>query len=181
MTLSYQNALSGDIRTLWTGGQAPENAQGFLYLPDLTHLNAACHNASIAATGVDTANDGGIPDSYSFIAIAPWLSAECVLAYMAKAKADAAAAFIFYLPGSGALIPPTPNNAVWDLGDGGQWKSLNHYPIYAIPGTQGVDTMTALSKYSGKNVSAVPNGNTLSGQYDSNALLRLYMDIIVGV
>ncbi|KAL9062468.1 MAG: hypothetical protein Q9157_008896 [Trypethelium eluteriae] len=179
-TLSYENSLSGDIRTLSPGDQSSEDIGGFLYVPDLTGSNAACQNASVAATGVNATTFGGIPSSYDFVAIAPWFSPQCVLAYMAQAQADGALAFIFYLPDNDMFIPPTANDGVWGLGDGGQWKSLDHYPVYAIPGEQGMDAVAALSTYSGKNVSAVPNGAMLSKIYDQNALVRLYVDIGVG-
>ncbi|KAI9692321.1 MAG: hypothetical protein M1822_006552 [Bathelium mastoideum] len=178
-TLSYQNDLTGDTRTLSTGGQSPEDLGGFLYVPDLTQSNTVCQNISVFSTGVITVDDGGIPDSYDLIAVAPWLSPECVLAYMAQAKADAAMAFVFYIPGSGMLIPPTANSGVWDLDDGGQWKSMNRYPVYAIPGDQGTNVVSALSRYSGRNLSAVPDGNLLSNTYAPSSLVRLYMDITV--
>ena len=153
---------------------------GFLYVPDLSHSNVACQNASLAATSVNTSYTGGIPDSYPLIAVAPWFSAECVLAYMAQAGADAALALVFYLADNEILIPPAMNSAVWDLGDGGQWKSLNHYPVYAIPGAQGRNVTAALSLYSGRNLSAVPNGNLLADMYGPSALAQLFMDIVIG-
>ncbi|KAL9095098.1 MAG: hypothetical protein Q9165_002701 [Trypethelium subeluteriae] len=179
-TLSYGNSLSGNIRTLSPGEQSSEDVGGFLYVPDLTGSNAACQNASITATGVNTTDFGGIQSSYNFVAIAPWLSPQCVLAYMAQAEADGALAFIFYLPNDDMFIPPPANDDAWVLGDGGQWKSLDHYPVYAIPGEQGMNAVAALSTYSGRNISAVPNGAMLSKIYDQNALVRLYVDIGVG-
>ena len=99
---------------------------------------------------------------------------------MAQAKTDGASAFIFYLPDNGTVIPPTANNGAWGLGDGGQWRSENHYPVFAIPGTQGTEVMTALSTYSGKNLSAVPNGVLLSTTYGRNALIWPFVNIGLG-
>ncbi|KAI9712412.1 MAG: hypothetical protein M1820_001625 [Bogoriella megaspora] len=181
----YQNSISKAIRTLSNGDGGSSDIEGFLYVPDLSNGSepdaASCQNQSRSATNVDITPNGGIPDSYSLIAIAPWLDANCVLAYMNQAKADKAGAFIFYLPNDQSQNEPQPaNDGVWRLGDGGQWKSMNPYPVYAVPGYNGHAIVKALAEYSGKNISDVPSGGNICTMYNNQSIVGLYADVDMG-
>jgi len=90
-------------------------------------------------------------------------------------------AFLFYLPNNDTGVPPLPNDNAWLLNDGGQWKTNNHFPVYAIPGAAGYQIMTALSQYS-DNVTNAPYGSELldSGELRPDDFLRLAADIDIG-
>lgn len=92
---------------------------------------------------------------------------------------DPIRAFIVYLPDNGTEMPPSIDSEVWDLNDGGRWRTSAQYPVYAVPGSIGSHMMYQLSLYSG-NVTSVPNGQIIYDQgVDSNAYIRLYSKIAV--
>jgi len=72
--------------------------------------------------------------------------------------------------------PPTANSPAWDLGDGGQWRQQNSYPVYAIPPGSANLLLSESALYSG-NMTSVPFGGNLTGEYDSRDYVRLYMDL----
>lgn len=104
----------------------------------------------------------------------------CTLAYLAAAGPTPAQAFIFYLLDNGTTLPPTANDAVWGLNDGGRWKSTNKYPVYAVSSMTGQNIMSHLAEYSG-NVTDVPNGHTLANQYPSMDYIRLAIELDIGM
>ena len=108
------------------------------------------------------------------MALAPWTTPQCVLSYLEAAR-DIANGFIFYLPDTGAGIPPPVNNPVWGLNDGGSWKSQNKYPVYAIPGTTGGVIMTQLGMYSG-NLNQSTNSTLLQPQALNNNRMYAIVD-----
>lgn len=114
--------------------------------------------------------------SISLIAIAPWISAECTLAYLASVQRDAIRSFLFFIPDGGTDQPPVPNDPQWALNDGGRWKTTNKFSVYAIPGATGAALMQQLSQYSG-NVTTVPNGHELANQYPPNDYIRLAAEV----
>ena len=127
------------------------------------------------------------PTDFTLIAIAPWISVECTQAYLAAARLDPARAFLFYLVGnwtvngttlSGSTQPPPISSPVWDLHDGGRWRSANSFPIYALPTDVGNQLMHELSLYSG-NMTDVPNGHNISEVpgADPRDYVRLYTAI----
>lgn len=116
---------------------------------------------------------------YNLVALAPWLSPACTLAYLSAAQRVNTQAFIFFLPDNTTLEPPEENNVKWELGDGGEWKSDNPYPVYVVPGLTGYDLVTATAQYSG-DLASVPHGDELLNEFDSRELLRLYVDVDTG-
>ena len=117
---------------------------------------------------------------YSLVAMAPWFSPECVLEYFASTGGAPIKAFIFYLPGNGTGTPPLTNDPTWGLGDGGSWKTKNHFPVYAIPGLTGSIIMNQLALYSG-NVTSVPHGHDLASMYSPTDYIRLWTTIGTGI
>jgi hypothetical protein len=75
-------------------------------------------------------------------------------------------------------MPPPISSPVWDMHDGGVWKSQAQYPVYAVPGSIGNQMMIQLSHYSG-NLTKVPSGRTLMSEYqiDPRSYVRVYTEI----
>lgn len=99
-------------------------------------------------------------------------------------KSDGAGGGIFFHPGNDSVQPPPVSDPSWSLDDGGQWKSNNPYPVYAIPGMLGAFLLEELALYSG-NLSQVPYGSKLVGIYPSSDLIRLVgrldLDAVSGI
>ncbi len=119
-------------------------------------------------------------NDFDFVALAPWLSPECTLAYLESARNEPVRAFFFYIPGSGLSDPPMPSDSVWGLGDGGQWKRANDYPVYAIPGMIGENIMQQLALYSG-SVAEAPLADQLEELYRPQDRIRLYAHVDNGM
>jgi hypothetical protein len=113
------------------------------------------------------------------IALAPWLGPNCTLSYLEEVQLDPIRAFIFYLADNSTDIPPSANDNVWNLQDGGRWKSNNHFPVYTISGATGNLLMKQLSAYSG-NVTQVPNGHELANDFPADDYIRIAAEISVG-
>ena len=121
-----------------------------------------------------------LPDiDYSLIAHAPWISENCTKSYLASASQYGARAFFFFDPDYSQDQPPTPNDPFWGLSDGGQWKSQNQYPVYAMSGFYGQQILQQLALYSG-NMTDVPNGHILTETYDPHDYVRLYTTVDTG-
>lgn len=87
---------------------------------------------------------------YLYLALAPWFSAACTKSYLAAARAvQGIDGLMFYIPNSSNSTPPPIADGIWNLNDGGRWKSENKYPVYAIPGVNGARIMQQLAQYSG--------------------------------
>lgn len=99
---------------------------------------------------------------------------------MAAARQDPMRGFIFYLPNNGTAQPPAISSPVWDLGDGGSWKSANGYPVYAVPSDIGQEMIHQSSLYSG-NMTSVPYGHQISELpgIDPRDYVRIYSEIHV--
>ena len=153
--------------------------EGLLYVPDLDNSDP-CLNISQQYITQSTTRQANLPPTdYSLIALAPWISANCTLSYLAAARADPARAFVFYPTDNSTDQPPPMNDPMWGLNDGGAWKSQNKYPVYAVPGQTGALLMHHLGKYSG-NMTDVENGHLLTEMYDSRDYVRLYTVITTG-
>lgn len=87
---------------------------------------------------------------------------------------------IFYLPNNGTSQPPPISSSVWDLGDGGSWKSSHGYPAYAVPSNIGHEMMYQSSLYSG-NMTSVPYGHQISELpgIDPRDYVRIYTELHV--
>ncbi|KAK8180950.1 hypothetical protein BC567DRAFT_137608, partial [Phyllosticta citribraziliensis] len=114
---------------------------------------------------------------YHQIAIAPWSSAQCVHEFLSNAAADPLLrAFIFFPTDNSVGIPPPANAVLWDLNDGGQWKTDRDFAIYAVSGYTGRLVMPELAAYSG-NLTSVPYGRNLSSLYHPSDYVRQIVEI----
>ncbi|KAK4542785.1 hypothetical protein LTR36_006161 [Oleoguttula mirabilis] len=179
-SLAYTYTLAGaDIRTLSTNGNSPgEDASGLLYTPTLDPASP-CYNASAAYIPANVTRRATLPATdYDLVAIAPWLSPTCVQAYFSAVVDDPIRAFVFFLPGENysTTVPPEPDSDAWGLGDGGSWKRVNDYPVYAIPGAAAQTLLAASALYS-QNMSEVPFGRELTQIFDPKDYIRLFLEI----
>ncbi|KAG9948575.1 hypothetical protein KCU85_g4860, partial [Aureobasidium melanogenum] len=158
-----------NVRTLTSGSQSPQSL-GFLYVPDVA---AVC--AQSVPRNVTTYRD--LPPTNSIVAIAPWLSPSCTLSYLQAASNDMVAAFVFYLPDQSDPPLAPANSPTWDLGDGGHWKSVVGYPVYAIDSSVGIMTMQQLALYSGNASSVLSPQELAEHGIDADTHLRLLIDI----
>lgn len=110
------------------------------------------------------------------IALAPWISANCTLSYLAAARRDSNRAFIVYPTDHSSEKPPSVNDPLWGLNDGGQWKSKNGFPVYAIPGQIGDGLMSNLARHSG-SITEIEHGDELAEIFGPQAYARLYTGI----
>ncbi|OCK87827.1 uncharacterized protein K441DRAFT_622381 [Cenococcum geophilum 1.58] len=177
--ISFQYLIEDDIRTLSTNGASSgTDPYGILYVPNLSSDD--CINAEKDLVSPNATRRHNLPNTdYSLVAMAPWLSPQCVLEYFASTRGAPIKAFIFYLPGNGTDTPPLTSDPTWGLGDGGSWKMNNHFPVYAIPGLTGSIIMNQLALYSG-NVTAVPHGHDLASMYSPTDYIRLWATIDTG-
>ncbi|KAI9730384.1 MAG: hypothetical protein M1834_005894 [Cirrosporium novae-zelandiae] len=179
-SISFHLDIDENLRTLSRNGDSSDLA-GFLYVPDIPDTDS-CYNISKPYV-FNATHRSDLPSfNHSLIAFAPWISSECTHAFLDAARTTRPgfiSAFITYLPDNGSSQPPTANDEVWNLHDGGRWKSQNDYPVYAIPSDEGESMMSALGDYSG-NMTSVPNGHELTEVYDSRDYVRLYTQITVG-
>ncbi|PSK51931.1 hypothetical protein B9Z65_3198 [Elsinoe australis] len=181
-TLSFYLLLPEGIRTLSTNsasvGSSPE---GLLYVPTLDDTDP-CVNASSPYVPDNVTRRPNLPNlAFPPVAIAPWLSPQCVQSYLAAARRDTARSFVFFLPNQGTDTPPSANDAAWGLSDGGRWKGDNPYPVYAISSSAGQTLMQQSALYSGPNLTTAPNGQQLGQLYDRNDYAKLYIDINLSV
>lgn len=167
-----------DVRTLSTNGVSlGENIVGPLYVPELS--TDQCKNATAAYVPSNVTRFRDLPPTknYHQVAMAPWTTAQCIYEFLNSASEDPLLrAFIFYPPNGTSEIPPPANDALWDLNDGGHWKTDHDFAIYAVPGATGRIVMDALAAYSG-NLTSVPNGHELSGQYHPSDYVREIVQI----
>ena len=112
---------------------------------------------------------------YLYLGFAPWFSAACTKSYLTAARGvQGLDGLIFYTPNNSTDKPPPVSDGTWNLNDGGQWKSQNKYPVYAVPGVDGAIIMQQLAQYSG-NASSPKAVNILAQeQLDPTDSVRLY-------
>ncbi|KAF2091006.1 hypothetical protein K490DRAFT_62337 [Saccharata proteae CBS 121410] len=166
-----------NVRTLSTRGiSLGESIVGPLYVPVLS--SEACINATAQYIPTNVTRYDDLPPSKSYhqVGFGPWVP-QCVTEILDKAMVDPLLrAFIFYIPRSGSDVPPMGNDPIWDLDDGGHWKTDHDFAIYAIPGDHGPIIMDELSRYSG-NLTSVPYGHELAEQYHPSDYVRQIVQI----
>lgn len=180
-TLSFDYSLQQNIRTLsTTGATTGDDITGLLYTPDIAQ-DDPCFNASLPYVPANATKPNNFPNNarYSLVALAPWISPQCTLAYLAAAREVQTQAFLFFMPNDDTAEPPLANDANWSLGDGGKWKADNAYPVYVLPGAAGTTLINATAQYSG-DISSVPNAQELLETQDPSDYVRLYVDIDTG-
>ena len=180
-TYSFTFDLQSNIRTLSTNGAVTGNdITGLLYTPDLSE-NDPCFNASLSYVPRNATKPSDFPNNarYSLVALAPWISPTCTLAYLAAAQEEETRGFLFFMTNDNTEAPPQANDAYWNVGDGGKWKQEYQFPVYVLPGASGSTLINATGDYSG-NFSSVPNSQELSETEDPSDFVRLYVDIDTG-
>lgn len=146
-------------------------------MPDLDRYDP-CYNISQEYLPTNVTRQANLPPAdFTLIAIAPWINANCTQSYLKAARFDPNRGFIFYLPDNETSTPPS-SSSIWDLGDGGSWRTKNQYPVYAIPGHLGRQLVRQSSMYSG-NMTTVPYGHDIASlpNIDPRDYVRLYTEI----
>ena len=167
--VAYEHRFGTNLTTLTTtdADTLDGTIQGLLYVPDIEG-HAACENLQYDFIPPNvTRRDNLPPTNYNLIALAPWFSIDCTQAYLASARLDPIRAFIFYKPNNSTNKPQEVDSPVWNLDEDGSWKSVNRFPVFAVPGLEGQQMMDQLSLYSG-NVTEIPHGDEITDLYGPN-------------
>ncbi|EGE06827.1 RING finger domain-containing protein [Trichophyton equinum CBS 127.97] len=175
-TVSYQLDLGDNLVTLSSNGPG-ESISGLLYVPELS--NDACNEEakSLIPPNVTRRSDFPKPPC-ALMAIAPWISPNCTLAFLDAANDDRVVGTVLYIPNNSTSKLPMGNGTIWKLDEDDTWK-LNHpFPVYAIPGAYGKQLVNEIALYSG-NLSSVPHGNALSSEYGPKARARIFARVDV--
>ncbi|EFX05461.1 ring finger domain protein [Grosmannia clavigera kw1407] len=180
--IAYNDDVTDNLTVLTSKYTATENGvlQGLLYVPDLDS-DDPCADYARQYVPDSAVRQSDLPaTNYNLIAVAPWFNSSCTKAYLASAREDPLRAFLFYVPTGELASTPDSDSDIWDLGDGGSWKSENHYPIFAVSGSLGSEMMYQLGLYSG-NITEVPNGDNISNLYnpDSSDYIRIWTQLTV--
>ncbi|GAB7353236.1 hypothetical protein MBLNU459_g3751t1 [Dothideomycetes sp. NU459] len=175
-SISFDYIVSGSVVSLSSNtATAGADVVGFLYYPALA-ANDPCTDAAAPYVPSNVTQRTDLPSGYDLVAVAPWLSPDCTLSYLRSVQPDPITAFIFFIPGQGTQAPPSATDAAWNLGDGGEWKSDNHYPVYAIPSDYAETILDQMADCSG-NLTNAPYADQLISIYKPSDYVRLYVDI----
>ncbi|MCJ1425484.1 hypothetical protein MMC29_003383 [Sticta canariensis] len=172
---SFDLFINENIRTLSTNSVGNgDDVEGFLYVPDLRPSDP-CANLSANYISQNVTRKANLPPGpYPLVALAPWVTPNCTISYLAAAHD--ASAFIFYLTDDRTGKPPPVNDETWKLNDGGSWKSENRFPVYAVPSNFGRIMMHQLAVYSETPTNG-SHGDLLTAAHSSNNYSRLYTTI----
>lgn len=163
--------------TLSSNG-AGDSISALLYVPKLS--NDACNEEArdLIPANVTRRSDFPKPPC-ALMALAPWISPNCTLAFLDAAKYDRVVGAVLYIPNNSTSNLPMGNGTIWKLDEDDTWK-LNHpFSVYAIPGAYGKQLVNQIALYSG-NLSSAPHGDELSHEYNPNARARIFARIDVG-
>ena len=121
-----------------------ETVKGYMHFPDLD-LDSPCRNSSRAHLHSTLPNDLlSDPDTWRpyVIGLAPW-DPSCNTEFLNGALNDGGSieGFVFYSPDNLSTLPSDPNH--WD---GINFKNY-HFPIFAIPGSDGASLMRTYLEY----------------------------------
>jgi len=157
--------------------QGGNGVSGLLYTPTLS-ASDPCVNASAPYIPANVTTQSTLPNTdYDLIAIAPWTSPSCVQSYFSSAREAPIQGFLFFLPHDNSTdMPPEANSNVWGLGDGGNWKRENDYPVYVLPGADAQTLLAASALYS-KNMTDVPFGRQIAAHSNPQDYVRLFVEI----
>lgn len=180
--IAYSDHVTDNLTVLSSKFTETDNGvlQGLLYVPDLDG-DDPCQDEARDFVPDSVVHQNNLPaTNYNLVAIAPWFSKECTKSYLSSARYDPLRAFIFYLPSNDTTKPPGSDSDVWDLDDDGEWKTGNHFPIFAVSGALGTEMMYQLSLYSG-NLTNVPFGDNISELYhpDPDDYVRIWTELTV--
>lgn len=167
--IAYSDHITQNIGTI-SPNYIPSNGnliQGLLYVPDLD-AGDGCIGKSNSIIPTSVVRQANLPPTaYNLIAIAPWIDSDCSKSFLRAARQDPLRALIFYLPTNDTSPPPPADAGEWLIDDAMDWKSQNHFPVFAVPGAIGSQMMYQLSLYSG-DLSTVPYGQNISDLYNPN-------------
>ncbi|TEA22461.1 hypothetical protein C8034_v009855 [Colletotrichum sidae] len=180
--IAYEDTISGNLTTLSSTNSETQDGiiRGLLYVPDLS-VSDPCYEQQYEVIPRNSTTQAQLPPTnYNLIAIAPWFNATCTLSYLESARLDPIRAFIFYRPNNSTREPQGADSPIWDLDDNDRWRTQNRFPIFAVPGSEGIKMMRQLSLYSG-NMSTVPYGDEIQQIYDphENDFVRIWTELTV--
>ena len=167
--IAYEETIQTNITTLIPTNADAVNGmiQGLLYVPSL-NLSPSCASQESSWIPQNVTRLSNLPPSSNLlVAIAPWFSRECALAYLNSARLDRIRAMIFFQANNSTNKPDDVNSQDWNLDDDGEWKEMNNFPVYAVPGLNGYEMLQKLSLYSG-NISSIPHGSEIQSMYGPN-------------
>jgi hypothetical protein len=142
--VAFNFALDSNVRTL-NSAYSPPSSRGLLYVPNLSGVCAQSLPQNVTRYKNLPVNTDPI------VGIAPWISPSCTLNYLQAASNDLVSALVFYIPDQTNPPLAPAGSATWDLGDGGHWRSVTAYPVYAIASQVGEMAVAQLALYSGNN------------------------------
>ncbi|KAF2112181.1 hypothetical protein BDV96DRAFT_634379 [Lophiotrema nucula] len=174
---SFQYPITSNVQTLSAKNvERGNDPYGILYVPNLQSDD--CINSEKDYVPANTTRLRNLPQGtdYALIGLLPWFSPSCVLEYFAAARTSPVKALLVYQPGESAAMPPTLNDPSWTLGDGGQWRSANNFPTYALAPVSGGIVMQQLGLYSG-NITDAPHGEELASLFSPTDYVRLWATV----
>ncbi|OGM49086.1 RING finger domain protein [Aspergillus bombycis] len=170
---SFRFVVDGTVQTL-SSQNTPGNApiRGLMFVPSLD-VEDSCNNLTAPLIPAHVTRHPDV-DRFRFqtIGLAPWVNAECAESFIDASQRVGSDALVFFLPGSNNTKPPPAEHPTWSLKGGGDWKSRNILPVYAIPGPAGATLMNQLAWYSG-NTSHAHNGHPASASVTGRPDVRL--------
>lgn len=124
-----------------------DEVEGLLYVPTLSNNTPCASDPQNVIPQNVTRTSSFPPDqNYALVAYFPWTEPACVQAYLSVCRADGVRGAVVFQENRGAA--PAPGDPVWSLGDGGNWKSQNQFPVYAIPSYYAFALMGTLAQVS---------------------------------
>lgn len=154
--------------------------QGLLYVPTLPAGDSCIGDSSIHIPSSAVRQNNLPPTNYHLIALAPWVSPRCAMAYMAAARTAPVRGFIFYVPGNSTDSPPPADDPQWVIEEESSWRTQTGYPVYAVSALAGQVMMQHLSLYSG-NLTEVPYGQNISERFraDPTDYARIWTELAI--
>lgn len=182
--MGFRFVLDKTVRTL-SGNGAPASGtiSGLLFVPDLKPEDP-CNDIVKPFIPSNVTRYKDVSDfGYPILGLAPWVSAECTLSFLAASREASTSALAFFEPASNETgLPPPQDDKCWDLNDNQHWIAQNDYPVFAVPGPAGKTLMNELAWFSdGPSQNNSQNeGNTSPDPLESKTA-RLFTMIDTGM
>lgn len=179
-TIGYETQINTGFQTISSNNPtALITVEGLLYVPIRGQSSTCSSSNSFIPSNVTVDTSFPPNQNYPLISIFPWNNAECVSYYLTSSRTNAVRGAIVFQPN--VERPPPGNDQSWSIQDGGRWRTDNQFPIYAVPASWALNQLALSSQYSG-SMSAAPNGNQLTQQYDARDYPRLFarVDLVGG-
>lgn len=151
-----------------------------MYVPDL-ETDDPCQETANTYIPQNVTRRANLPTTnYNLVALAPWINTDCTKSFFSAVKKDSLRALLVYHPDGNALQPPDADDDIWDFHDGDDWRTTNHFPVYAISSSAGNRMMQQLSLYSG-DLSQVPFGSNITATFhpDPADYVRVWTELII--